>query len=78
MQRIAPESPSHNSFPEQKEEDFYGRMASMVSLFHTSLQQVSAALQIFANTGVYLDSVLLFSKTGSLVFLSRCPSPSVE
>ncbi|XP_075295487.1 protein transport protein Sec16A isoform X6 [Opisthocomus hoazin] len=29
MQRIAPESPSHNSFPEQKEEDFYGRMASM-------------------------------------------------
>ncbi|KAM9594993.1 protein transport protein Sec16A isoform 10-T10 [Morphnus guianensis] len=29
MQRIAPESPSQNSFPEQREEDFYGRMASM-------------------------------------------------
>ncbi|XP_071430202.1 protein transport protein Sec16A isoform X3 [Pithys albifrons albifrons] len=29
MQRIAPESPSENSFPEQREEDFYGRMASM-------------------------------------------------
>ncbi|KAM9218207.1 protein transport protein Sec16A isoform 4-T4 [Leptosomus discolor] len=29
IQRIAPESPSQNSFPEQKEEDFYGRMASM-------------------------------------------------
>ncbi|KAM9257017.1 protein transport protein Sec16A isoform 5-T5 [Cariama cristata] len=28
-QRIAPESPSQNSFPEQREEDFYGRMASM-------------------------------------------------
>ncbi|XP_051492562.1 protein transport protein Sec16A isoform X2 [Apus apus] len=28
MQRIAPES-SQNSFPEQREEDFYGRMASM-------------------------------------------------
>ncbi|XP_050175889.1 protein transport protein Sec16A isoform X4 [Myiozetetes cayanensis] len=29
MQRIAPESPPQNSFPEQREEDFYGRMASM-------------------------------------------------
>ncbi|XP_064891672.1 protein transport protein Sec16A isoform X5 [Columba livia] len=29
MQRIAPDSPSQNSFPEQREEDFYGRMASM-------------------------------------------------
>ncbi|KAM6372323.1 protein transport protein Sec16A [Pluvialis apricaria] len=29
MQRIAPESPSQNSFPEQREEDFYGRMATM-------------------------------------------------
>ncbi|XP_054077117.1 protein transport protein Sec16A isoform X5 [Rissa tridactyla] len=29
MQRIAPETPSQNSFPEQREEDFYGRMASM-------------------------------------------------
>ncbi|KAM6400147.1 protein transport protein Sec16A isoform 2-T2 [Rhynochetos jubatus] len=29
MQRIAPESPSQNSFPDQREEDFYGRMASM-------------------------------------------------
>ncbi|XP_076211744.1 protein transport protein Sec16A isoform X5 [Aptenodytes patagonicus] len=29
MQRIAPESPLQNSFPEQREEDFYGRMASM-------------------------------------------------
>ncbi|XP_026716287.1 protein transport protein Sec16A isoform X5 [Athene cunicularia] len=29
MQRIAPESSSQNSFPEQREEDFYGRMASM-------------------------------------------------
>ncbi|NWQ85792.1 SC16A protein, partial [Burhinus bistriatus] len=29
MQRNAPESPSQNSFPEQREEDFYGRMASM-------------------------------------------------
>ncbi|XP_074779443.1 protein transport protein Sec16A isoform X5 [Athene noctua] len=29
IQRIAPESPSQNSFPEQREEDFYGRMASM-------------------------------------------------
>ncbi|XP_010185236.1 PREDICTED: protein transport protein Sec16A [Mesitornis unicolor] len=28
MQRIAPETPSQN-FPEQREEDFYGRMASM-------------------------------------------------
>ncbi|XP_066188993.1 protein transport protein Sec16A isoform X4 [Sylvia atricapilla] len=29
MQRIAPESPSQNSFPEQREDDFYGRMANM-------------------------------------------------
>ncbi|XP_068512709.1 protein transport protein Sec16A isoform X3 [Anas acuta] len=29
MQRIPPESPSRNSFPEQREEDFYNRMASM-------------------------------------------------
>ncbi|XP_061208410.1 protein transport protein Sec16A isoform X5 [Neopsephotus bourkii] len=29
MQRIAPESPAQNSFPDQREEDFYGRMASM-------------------------------------------------
>ncbi|XP_062446645.1 protein transport protein Sec16A isoform X5 [Rhea pennata] len=29
MQRIAPESPSRNAFPDQREEDFYGRMASM-------------------------------------------------
>ncbi|PKU34354.1 protein transport protein sec16a isoform x3 [Limosa lapponica baueri] len=29
MQRIAPEPPSQNSFPDQREEDFYGRMASM-------------------------------------------------
>ncbi|XP_071622049.1 protein transport protein Sec16A isoform X7 [Heliangelus exortis] len=29
MQRIAPESASQNSFPDQREEDFYGRMASM-------------------------------------------------
>ncbi|KAM6047899.1 protein transport protein Sec16A isoform 4-T4 [Chlamydotis macqueenii] len=29
IQRIAPDSPSQNSFPEQREEDFYGRMASM-------------------------------------------------
>ncbi|KAM6237580.1 protein transport protein Sec16A isoform 5-T6 [Spheniscus humboldti] len=29
MQRIAPESPPQDSFPEQREEDFYGRMASM-------------------------------------------------
>ncbi|KAM9271226.1 protein transport protein Sec16A isoform 5-T5 [Morus bassanus] len=29
MQRIAPESPSKNSFPDQREEDFYGRMANM-------------------------------------------------
>ncbi|XP_064026928.1 protein transport protein Sec16A isoform X2 [Pogoniulus pusillus] len=29
MQRMAPESPSQGSFPEQREEDFYGRMASM-------------------------------------------------
>ncbi|KAM6117557.1 protein transport protein Sec16A isoform 5-T5 [Phoenicopterus ruber ruber] len=28
-QRIAQESPSQNSFPEQREEDFYGRMATM-------------------------------------------------
>ncbi|XP_037256282.1 protein transport protein Sec16A isoform X7 [Falco rusticolus] len=28
-QRIARESPSQSSFPEQREEDFYGRMASM-------------------------------------------------
>ncbi|XP_061332645.1 protein transport protein Sec16A isoform X5 [Pezoporus flaviventris] len=29
MQRIASESPAQNSFPDQREEDFYGRMASM-------------------------------------------------
>ncbi|XP_035411116.1 protein transport protein Sec16A isoform X17 [Cygnus atratus] len=29
MQRIPPDSPSRNSFPEQREEDFYNRMASM-------------------------------------------------
>ncbi|XP_052523480.1 protein transport protein Sec16A isoform X7 [Tympanuchus pallidicinctus] len=29
MQRIASESPSRNSFPEQREEDFYNRMARM-------------------------------------------------
>ncbi|XP_064379938.1 protein transport protein Sec16A isoform X5 [Dromaius novaehollandiae] len=29
MQRIAPESPSRNTFTDQREEDFYGRMASM-------------------------------------------------
>lgn len=29
MQRIASESPSRNSFPEQREEDFYSRMARM-------------------------------------------------
>ncbi|XP_075628702.1 protein transport protein Sec16A isoform X12 [Balearica regulorum gibbericeps] len=29
IQRIAPESPSQNSFPEQREDDFYGRMATM-------------------------------------------------
>ncbi|XP_032933347.1 protein transport protein Sec16A isoform X1 [Catharus ustulatus] len=29
MQRIAPESPPQNSFPEQREDDFYGRMANM-------------------------------------------------
>ncbi|XP_021269478.1 protein transport protein Sec16A isoform X5 [Numida meleagris] len=29
MQRIASESPSQNSFPEQREEDFYSRMARM-------------------------------------------------
>ncbi|XP_068771477.1 protein transport protein Sec16A isoform X9 [Struthio camelus] len=29
MQRIAPESPSRNTFPDQREEDFYGRMATM-------------------------------------------------
>ncbi|XP_025917876.1 protein transport protein Sec16A isoform X2 [Apteryx rowi] len=29
MQRIAPETPSRNTFPDQREEDFYGRMASM-------------------------------------------------
>ncbi|XP_039939001.1 protein transport protein Sec16A isoform X4 [Hirundo rustica] len=29
MQRIAPESPAQNSFPEQREDDFYGRMANM-------------------------------------------------
>uniref|UniRef100_A0A8B9FQY3 Protein transport protein sec16 n=1 Tax=Amazona collaria TaxID=241587 RepID=A0A8B9FQY3_9PSIT len=29
MQRIAPEFPAQNSFPDQREEDFYGRMASM-------------------------------------------------
>ncbi|XP_068067179.1 protein transport protein Sec16A isoform X4 [Anomalospiza imberbis] len=29
MQRIAPESPSQNSFPDQREDDFYGRMANM-------------------------------------------------
>uniref|UniRef100_A0A669Q6R5 Protein transport protein sec16 n=1 Tax=Phasianus colchicus TaxID=9054 RepID=A0A669Q6R5_PHACC len=29
MQRIASESPSQNSFPEQREEDFYNRMARM-------------------------------------------------
>lgn len=59
---MAPESPSQGSFPEQREEDFYGRMASMVPLFHTSLQQLSAALHIFANTRIYLGSLLLFSE----------------
>uniref|UniRef100_A0A8C3QW54 Protein transport protein sec16 n=1 Tax=Cyanoderma ruficeps TaxID=181631 RepID=A0A8C3QW54_9PASS len=29
MQRISPESPSQNSFPKQREDDFYGRMANM-------------------------------------------------
>ncbi|XP_030362692.1 protein transport protein Sec16A isoform X5 [Strigops habroptila] len=29
LQRIAPEPPAQNSFPDQREEDFYGRMASM-------------------------------------------------
>ncbi|XP_038012069.1 protein transport protein Sec16A isoform X3 [Motacilla alba alba] len=29
MQRVAPEPPSQNSFPEQREDDFYGRMANM-------------------------------------------------
>ncbi|XP_054704389.1 protein transport protein Sec16A isoform X8 [Grus americana] len=29
IQRIAPESPSQKSFPEQREDDFYGRMATM-------------------------------------------------
>ncbi|XP_063265022.1 protein transport protein Sec16A isoform X2 [Prinia subflava] len=29
MQRVAPESSSQNSFPEQREDDFYGRMANM-------------------------------------------------
>ncbi|XP_056360949.1 protein transport protein Sec16A isoform X5 [Oenanthe melanoleuca] len=29
MQRIAPESPPQNSFSEQREDDFYGRMANM-------------------------------------------------
>ncbi|XP_014798402.1 PREDICTED: protein transport protein Sec16A isoform X5 [Calidris pugnax] len=29
VQRIAPEPPSQNSFPDQREDDFYGRMASM-------------------------------------------------
>ncbi|XP_030317364.1 protein transport protein Sec16A [Calypte anna] len=63
MQRIAPESASQNSFPDQREEDFYGRMASMVPLLLVSLQQMSAALQIFANTRVCLGSILLFNKT---------------
>lgn len=69
MQRIAPDSPSQNSFPEQREEDFYGRMASMVSLISYISPQLSAALQIFANTRVYLDLKLSFSSPLSFPFI---------
>lgn len=45
MQRIAPESPSQNSFPEQREDDFYGRMANMVLLLQTCLQLHGSTIQ---------------------------------
>lgn len=67
MQRIAPESPSQNSFPEQREDDFYGRMANMVLLFHTFLQLHCSTMQTQEDLE---GSVLLFSKNWSLVFKS--------
>lgn len=52
MQRIAPESPSQNSFPEQREDDFYGRMANMVLLFHTFLQLHCSTMQTQEDLGL--------------------------